>query len=65
VYDLVDDEVLYGHLPPERRAFTRQVPSSVGDHDLLPGEAYKPAVVATDLEASTLEATQREEVLRS
>jgi len=65
VYDLVDEEVLYGRLPPERRAFTRYVESSVGDHDLLPGGASKPAVVATDLEASTLAATEREEVLRA
>jgi 2,3,4,5-tetrahydropyridine-2-carboxylate N-succinyltransferase len=65
VYDLVEDEVLYGELPPERRAFTRYVESSVGDHDLFDGGAYKPAVVALDLEAQTLDATQREEVLRS
>ena len=65
VYDLVEDEVLYGRLPPERRAFTRYVDSSVADHDLIDGGAYKPAVVATDLEASTLAATEREEVLRS
>jgi 2,3,4,5-tetrahydropyridine-2-carboxylate N-succinyltransferase len=65
VYDLVEEEVVYGHLPPERRAFQRYVASSVGEHDLLDGGAYKPAVVATDLEAETLEATQREEVLRS
>jgi 2,3,4,5-tetrahydropyridine-2-carboxylate N-succinyltransferase len=65
VYDLAEEEVVYGHLPPERRAFQRYVESSVGEHDLLDGGAYKPAVVATDLEADTLEATQREEVLRS
>jgi 2,3,4,5-tetrahydropyridine-2-carboxylate N-succinyltransferase len=64
VYDLVDDEVHYGFLPPERRAFQRYVESSVSDEDLIPGSAYKPAVVATDLEAETLEATQREEALR-
>ena len=64
VYDLVEGEVVYGHLPPERRAFTRFVESSVGEHDLFDGGAYKPAVVATDLEASTLEASQREEALR-
>jgi len=64
VYDLVEETVVYGHLPPERRAFTRFVPSSVGDHDLFEGGAYKPAVVATDLEARTLEATAREEALR-
>jgi len=65
VYDLVEDEVVYGELPPERRAFTRYVESSVGDHELFDGGAYKPAVVAMDLEAQTLDATQREEVLRS
>jgi len=65
VYDLVAEEILYGELPPERRAFTRFVESSVGEHDLFDGGAYKPAVVAMDLEAGTLDATQREEVLRS
>jgi 2,3,4,5-tetrahydropyridine-2-carboxylate N-succinyltransferase len=64
VYDLVEDEVIYGHLPPGRRAFTRYVESSVGDHDLFEGGAYKPAVVATDIEAETLGATEREEILR-
>jgi 2,3,4,5-tetrahydropyridine-2-carboxylate N-succinyltransferase len=64
VYDLVEEEVVYGHLPPERRAFTRYVDSSVGDHDLFEGGAYKPAVVATHLEADTLEATEREDALR-
>jgi 2,3,4,5-tetrahydropyridine-2-carboxylate N-succinyltransferase len=65
VYDLVGEEVLYGRLPPERRAFTRFVESSLGDHDLLEGGAYKPAVVALDVEADTREAVEREEVLRS
>jgi 2,3,4,5-tetrahydropyridine-2-carboxylate N-succinyltransferase len=65
VYDLVEDEILYGELPANRRAFTRFVESNVGDHDLFEGGAYKPAVVAMDLEAETLDATQREEVLRS
>ena len=64
VYDLVDEEVVYGHLPPERRAFTRFVESSVGDHELFEGGAYKPAVVATDVEERTLEATEREDALR-
>jgi 2,3,4,5-tetrahydropyridine-2-carboxylate N-succinyltransferase len=64
VYDLVEEEVLYGHLPPERRAFTRFVESSVGEHDLFDGGAYKPAVVATDVEEDTLEATEREDALR-
>ena len=64
VYDLVEEEVLYGELPPERRAFQRFVDSSVGDHDLIPGGAYKPAVVATDVEEKTLEATEREDALR-
>ena len=64
VYDLVESEVIYGHLPADRRAFTRMVESSVGDHELFTGGAYKPAVVATDVEADTLEATQREDALR-
>lgn len=65
VYDLVDEEIYYGRLPPKRRAFSRFVESSVGDHDLIEGEAYKPAVVATDLEERTLEATEREAALRT
>ena len=64
VYDLVAEEILYGRLPPERRAFARYVESSVGDHDLFDGGAYKPAVVATDIEDRTLEATEREDALR-
>ncbi|GGL62874.1 2,3,4,5-tetrahydropyridine-2,6-dicarboxylate N-succinyltransferase [Halocalculus aciditolerans] len=64
VYDLVEDEVVYGELPANRRAFARMVESSASDHDLIPGQAYKPAVVATGLETSTLEASQREEALR-
>ncbi|MFB6202018.1 MAG: 2,3,4,5-tetrahydropyridine-2,6-dicarboxylate N-succinyltransferase, partial [Halorhabdus sp.] len=53
-----------GELPPERRAFQRFVESSVGEHDLIDGGAFKPAVVATDLETETLEGTEREEALR-
>ena len=64
VYDLVEEEIIYGELPPERRAFTRFVESSIGGHDLFDGGAYKPAVVATDVEAETLEATEREDALR-
>jgi 2,3,4,5-tetrahydropyridine-2-carboxylate N-succinyltransferase len=64
VYDLVEEEIVHGHLPPERRAFSRFVESSVGDHDLFEGGAYKPAVVATDLEQETIESTEREDALR-
>ena len=64
VYDLVDEVVIYGELPPERRAFTRFVESGVGDHDLFDGGAYKPAIVATDVAEETLEATRREDALR-
>ncbi|MFW5948968.1 MAG: 2,3,4,5-tetrahydropyridine-2,6-dicarboxylate N-succinyltransferase [Halolamina sp.] len=64
VYDLVDEAVYYGRLPPERRAFQRYVESSVSEEELIPGTAYKPAVVATSLEQETLEATQREGTLR-
>jgi len=64
VYDLVEEEIIYGELPPGRRAFSRFVESGIGDHDLFDGGAYKPAVVATDVEAETLEATEREGALR-
>ena len=64
VYDLVEEEILYGELPPERRAFGRFVESSVGDHDLFDGGLVRPAVVATDVEEETLEATEREDALR-
>ncbi|PSP84169.1 2,3,4,5-tetrahydropyridine-2,6-dicarboxylate N-succinyltransferase [Halobacteriales archaeon QS_1_68_17] len=64
VYDLVEEEVVHGHLPPNRRAFTRYVESSVSEHDLIQGSAHKPAVVATDVETDTLEATEREDALR-
>ncbi|GAB3021374.1 2,3,4,5-tetrahydropyridine-2,6-dicarboxylate N-succinyltransferase [Natronobiforma cellulositropha] len=64
VYDLVEEDVIYGELPADRRAFTRFVESSVSDHDLFEGGAYKPAVVATGLEEETLEATEREDALR-
>ncbi|SFF98326.1 2,3,4,5-tetrahydropyridine-2-carboxylate N-succinyltransferase [Halopelagius inordinatus] len=64
VYDLVEEEVVYGHLPSNRRAFTRYVESSLGDHELFAGGAFKPAVVALDIEAETLDKTRREEALR-
>ena len=64
VYDLVDETVYYGKLPANRRAFTRYVESSLGDHDLFESGAYKPAVVAVDIEAETLDQTRREEALR-
>ena len=64
VYDLVEEDVLFGELPPERRAFTRFVESSVGDHDLFEGGAFKPAVVATHVEEETLEAAEKEDLLR-
>ena len=64
VYDLVEEEIVRGHLPENRRAFTRFVESSVSDHDMFEGGAYKPAVVATDVETETLEATRREDALR-
>jgi 2,3,4,5-tetrahydropyridine-2-carboxylate N-succinyltransferase len=66
VYDLVEEEVLYGELPPERRAFARFVESSVSEHDLFADEGgvYKPAVVAMDVAAETLEQVEREDALR-
>lgn len=64
VYDLVEEEILYGELPPDRRAFSRFVESSIADHELFDGGAYKPAVVATHVEDETLEAVEREGALR-
>ena len=64
IYDLVADTVRYGEIPAQRRVFQRYVESSVSEHELLPGAAYKPALVATALETTTLEATQREDALR-
>jgi 2,3,4,5-tetrahydropyridine-2-carboxylate N-succinyltransferase len=64
VYDLVSEEIIYGHLPANRRAFTRYVESSLSDHDLFESGAYKPAVVALDIEDDTLDNTRREEALR-
>ncbi|MDZ7687907.1 MAG: 2,3,4,5-tetrahydropyridine-2,6-dicarboxylate N-succinyltransferase [Halobacteriales archaeon] len=62
VYDLVEDEVVYGRVPPERRALQRYVRSSVSDR--IGEEAYKPAVVATSLEDGTLEKARKEDALR-
>ena len=64
VYDLVEEEIVYGHLPEDRRAFARFVESSVSEHELFEAGAYKPAVVATHIEEDTLEATRREDALR-
>jgi 2,3,4,5-tetrahydropyridine-2-carboxylate N-succinyltransferase len=63
VYDLVEDEVVYGRIPPERRVLQRYVRSSVSDR--IGEEAYKPAAVATDLEEDTLEKTRKEDALRA
>jgi len=62
VYDLVEDEVVYGHVPAERRVMQRYVSSSVSDR--IGTEAYKPAAVATSLEDETLEKAQKEDALR-
>lgn len=65
VYDLVDEEIISGYVPPERRVMTRYVRSSVSEHDLFgDSDAYKPAVVATDPDVTTFEGTEREEALR-
>jgi len=64
VYDLVEEEIIHGELPPERRAFQRFVESSVGEHELFDGGAFKPAVVATHVEEETLEGAEREDALR-
>jgi len=63
VYDLVENEVVYGHVPAERRVMQRYVGSSVGDR--IGEEAYKPAAVATSLEEDTLEKARKEDALRA
>ncbi|MCX2817815.1 2,3,4,5-tetrahydropyridine-2,6-dicarboxylate N-succinyltransferase [Haladaptatus sp. F3-133] len=63
VYDLVEDEVVYGHVPAERRVMQRYVRSSVGDR--IDGDVFKPAAVATSLEDDTLEKAQKEDALRA
>jgi len=62
VYDLVEDEVVYGHVPSERRVMQRYVRSSVSER--IDEEAYKPAAVATSLEDETLEKARKEDALR-
>ena len=64
VYDLVSEEIIYGHLPKNRRAFTRFVHSDVGNHPLFENGAFKPAVVALEIEQSTLTAAEKEDRLR-
>lgn len=65
VYDLVESEIVWGYVPAGRRVMTRFVRSSVSDHELFADtDAYKPAVVATDPDAETFEATEREAALR-
>ena len=65
IYDLVSEEIIYGHIPENRRAFTRFVPSDVGDHPLFKGGgAFKPAVVALHIEDSTKIASKKEKTLR-
>ncbi|MFW5929298.1 MAG: 2,3,4,5-tetrahydropyridine-2,6-dicarboxylate N-succinyltransferase [Halobacteriota archaeon] len=62
VYDLVEDEVVYGHVPPERRVMQRQARSSLSDR--VGEDVYKPVVVATSLDDDTVEKTRMESALR-
>lgn len=61
VYDFVEDEVVYGRVPPERRVMQRYVESSV---EGFGEDFYKPAAVATSLEDDTLEKARKEDALR-
>ncbi|MDY7082989.1 MAG: 2,3,4,5-tetrahydropyridine-2,6-dicarboxylate N-succinyltransferase, partial [Halobacteria archaeon] len=63
IYDFVEDEVVYGHIPPERRVMQRFVESSI-DGERFGETFYKPAAVATSLEDDTLEKTKKEDTLR-
>jgi 2,3,4,5-tetrahydropyridine-2-carboxylate N-succinyltransferase len=61
VFDFVEDEVVFGRVPPERRVMQRFVESSIEGF----GETfYKPACVATALDDDTLEKTRKEDALR-
>lgn len=64
VFDLVENETIYGRIPSERRAFARYVESSVSEKDIIPGNAYKPAVVLTNIEKKTLDSIEQEKTLR-
>jgi 2,3,4,5-tetrahydropyridine-2-carboxylate N-succinyltransferase len=65
IYDLVSEEIIYGYIPENRRAFTRFVPSDVGEHPLFKGVgAFKPAVVTLHIEDSTKTASKKEKILR-
>lgn len=65
VYDLVEDEVLYGELPADRRAFQRAAPSSVSDHNLFDDQVYKPIAVAMDVDEDTYDTVKQEDTLRA
>ncbi|MDY6765684.1 MAG: 2,3,4,5-tetrahydropyridine-2,6-dicarboxylate N-succinyltransferase [Halobacteria archaeon] len=61
IFDFVEDEIIYGRIPPRRRVMQRFVESSIEGF----GENfYKPAAVATSLGDETLEKTRKEERLR-
>ncbi len=58
VYDLVDETVYHGHVKPDRRVFRRQLPSSLGEHELFAAadlEVTKPVAVAIERGASPVE----------
>ncbi len=61
IYDLVEEEIIYGKIPKERRVVQRYVESSIDIGEKI----YKPAAVATSLEQETIEKTQKEEKLRT
>lgn len=61
VYDLVEEEIIYGELPAGRKAFMRYVESSFSDHKMFSDGAYKPAIVAVDKEEDIVE---KEKLLR-
>lgn len=68
VYDAVEDEVLFGEIPANRRAtqvFVKSSTASKIDHPMFENGAQKPAVLATDLEEKTLQAAEKEELLRN
>ena len=70
---MIGECLLQAQLTPRNRGRTRgiqgpivrYVPSSIGTHPLFEDSgAFKPAMVALDVAAETLDRTQREELLR-
>lgn len=61
VYDLVENEVIRGEIPANRRVFQRYVTSGLAEHELFQAEGttpQKPVIVAIDKEEDAVELEQ-------